>query len=171
MALSLSSVVTVKAEWNQTDTQQSNSRYSDIGSVNYATGLNSTNSQINLIHHDIRTIPSGQQSEILDLFALSRSLFSGTNTVNFSGAGIKTIAIENISSGVGRDLTIRNTGLAGFGEPFGYSTGFPVPALSPEIRHNHLSSWSVHTGARYLNINNQNTGQTLGYEILILGYR
>lgn len=177
MALTLTSSLSIEMVWSQIDTQESNARLSDNGSIAYNTGfLPGTGIfQNNLVWHDIRTIPSGSGSEQLDLTSLQRELFGSSYNVSFSGGHIKAFVVKNKAAATGsggsitgRDLIIKTTGANSWSEPFGGATGIRIKPQAPYVIVDRTYGYSVNSSNRLIDMVDA-ANQGLTYEIGIIG--
>lgn len=127
-------------------------------------------SQINKGYSTVSVIPSGQKTQF-DYFNLTRSIFGSSTSTNFSGDKIKLLYIENLETGVGKDLFVCSTGIAGFTNILGYSyLGFMIKPSSYAIFYDLINGFPISTGERYLYLQdiNGNSGG-ISYEFATFG--
>ena len=160
MALSLTVNVENKFSWSYIDSQGT-ARTTDFGSYSANTGIN-----LNITGRLFRAnqiIQSGTTAYRLDLFNLTGSQFSGTNTTNFSGGRIHGIFFRN-STGTNGTLYLSTTGTGRCTSFLGSVTGVPIPPLCalPFVNH---QGWAIGTG-RYVDIKGS-PGET--FEVVVAG--
>jgi len=134
------------------------------GDMQHGTGYN----QSNILWHYSSTLESGG-NETIDTFSLTKTLFYDSFTISLSGAIIKCLTINNISSG---DMElIFDPGIIAnpFNGPVRGGTGtIDIPAKSAIVLSNTRQGWPVNASQRYLYVNDTD-GSGCTYEIAILG--
>lgn len=170
MAITTQATLTATLAWVQSDTDREGTTITDSGTLTYSKTFEDGNSdsQINRLWHDVRTLPSGG-TDSFDLTALTREVFGGNTEVSFSGGSIKAILIENLSSDLASDIRFLASGAAAFTGPFGYNdTEVIIKPLSPFLIANRLDGWDV--GLLHKNFSIQDIGGSgVQYEISVIG--
>lgn len=119
----ITTTATIEAttSWNQTDTE-GNRTVRDIGSntVSFELNTGSGQKQADAVWNDERTIGSGSIDNF-DLQALNRDLLGSSFTMNFHR--IRALTINNKATTPGASLRIAATGVNGWTEPFGGTSG------------------------------------------------
>lgn len=167
--MSLQTTATVQASiaWTQLDTQTL-SRISDIGSVGMDNAITngSGNEQVNMLWHDVITIPSGSTVTI-NCQSLIRNIFKQDVTVGFER--VRAISIKNQEEDAGAYVLVHATGVDGLTGIFGGSTGRGIchPKCSI-IFPNIIEGWAISATHRTLSIQDAaNSGCSI--EIAIIG--
>lgn len=165
----INTTATVQAAlaWTQLDTQAL-TRISDIGSVGMDEAVinGSGDSQINMLWHDVITIPSGSTVSY-NMQSLIRNIFNQDVTVGFQK--VRAISIKNQSEDAGAFLFVHATGIDGLTGIFGGSTGRGVihpkcSILFPNI----IQGWTINSTHRTLSIQDA-AGSGCSIEIAVIG--
>jgi len=161
MSVTTSGTTSAGLSWNSVDTNQSQARITDIGSVSieYNHTAGSGTGTTNAFYHQVATLPSGGVDSF-DLFSLNRTAFNANLNVNFSGGFIHDFIIVN-NNGSG-SIYLRATGVAGFTDILAGNTGIEIKPLSSYHYNNLLTGFEVGTGQRYLYINDGGLGNSYG---------
>jgi hypothetical protein len=154
-------------QWTQLDTKTL-TKVSDIGSVGSDNALlnGNGNEQVNLIWHDVLTLPSGG-TETINLISLVRTIFGQDVSVGFTN--VKGIAIKNQSEDIGAYITITASGGAPFSEMFGGDSGTAIVHPKCAVNFsNIIEGWDV-DGTNSLFYINDVGGSGVTVEIAVVG--
>jgi hypothetical protein len=140
----------------------------DLGAIKSDTTLTqgTGNSQCDSVFHATRSVASSG-SDLLDLQALSFTLFDKQGTINFHN--VKGISIRNPGEETNYILNVIATGSNAFTDPFnGGSGNIPIYPTSDILLSNPIVGWSI--DSTHKNISIRNTAPTgLTYEICVVG--
>lgn len=156
--------------WKQTDFQNdvlileqgdlSNDERFDSG-----TGVN----QANKSFLSASSLGIGEKRQF-DLFNLTRQMFGGNISTNFSGDFVKVLYVENLNTGIGQDLYLCATGTGGFTQLMGMSyLGQTIKPSSYAIFYDMIEGFPISTGERYLYLQDINNLSGINYELAIFG--
>ena len=137
--MATTATLNISLSWSDTDTNNANSTYSDIGSYICSRVFQTGNvySNIGQLWHETRNLTSGE-IRTYNMSALPVSIFSGSYNTNFST--IKLIYLENLATGTGQNISVYAIGLSGFSGIFnGNSGNILVPSKSPWVFMSYLT--------------------------------
>ena len=160
--------ITTLAQWADIQTDASGNVLStDIGQLSNNLSLiqGSESGQVNNLYHTTITGTSGI-ADVYDLTDLSDSHIN--ITLDRSFLKVKSISVQNLSTGVGQYLDFDVSSSSGFGPMFG-EPNQPI-VINPKSclqRGDAYTGYLVDTGNRVLEITAQSTGVV--YEMVILG--
>lgn len=168
MAEALSAQVSASLLWLFQDTLGLTT-IADSSRLEFAAQLNdgSGAGQANLVWHDLRTVTSGANDDLV-LSALPQSIFG--NTVNLDFAAVKGLLIVNANTATGDELRVGAAPSHAWSAPFGSATDkVRVPTNSCLLLVNQNDGWNVAAGsADTLRIANP-TSDDIQYKIVIVG--
>lgn len=148
--------------WQQSTVNSQNTVYNSSNirfSNSYTSGTGA--SQVNNSYFSSGSLSAGQTLQ-LDLFNLS--------TANFSGGVVKTIFIQNDTTGTGNGyvITLKGTGTNGLITPF--SSGYLGTEIHPQsfkLFFDPTNGYSIDSGSRYFYLTDGGNGSN--YQLAILG--
>jgi hypothetical protein len=161
----------VTLSWSNTDTNNANSTYSDVGSYIYSKALQSGASytDIDNIWHETRTLTSGG-GQTYSMTGLPTTIFDGSYYASLSA--VKLIYVENLATGTGHNINICATGLGAFTNMFnGGSGNLIIPAKSPFLIASYLTGIPVNFANHAFTIRDlggiTGTGSPVGCQIRV----
>ena len=158
MALDTSATLSVDTVFSQQETD-SNSVDTRTGSVSYSQSLTSGTGSLNInavYNLQDHSIGSGSGLSV-DFRSLTQPIVGGSMSISFNN--IKSIVINNASTTVGEDISIRATGSTPLTGPFnGGSGNVLVKPASSYIYSDPYTGLSVSSGSKDLQITNEGTG-------------
>ena len=157
--LTTAATLNLNLSWSQSDPDAYNSSntYTDAGTYsynrNYSSGTGSTPAGYSVagkLWHESRILNSGE-TRIYSLTGLNTTIFSGSFYTSFNN--VKTFYVENLSTGVGQNISVYATGTNGFSGIFNSQSGnYIVGPKSPFIFSNFLTGWAIYSGNSDLTI-------------------
>jgi hypothetical protein len=165
MPLNTTATLSVDTE-QDTDTNSFDNRQ---GSIGYSQALTSGTGSLNInavYNLQSYSIASGSQLSI-DFSSVSQPIVGGSITLSFDN--LKSIAIENKSSGVGEDISVRATGSNALTEPFnGQSGNLLVKPSASYIYSDPYTGATVDSSNKNFQITNEGTG-TINITLVAVG--
>jgi hypothetical protein len=167
MTITLNSSIICGLQWTQKSTDNSVSTLTDAGSISIADGDIQSGSGLtkaNTIWHNTSTLSAGG-SDTIDLSGLTRELFGDSYDISLIGGVVKSVSINNISSGdISWDFSIANA----FDGPLsGGTDSLNIPGRSAVSVSNVRDGWPVSSSQRYIKISDIDSSGCV-YEIAVL---
>lgn len=166
MALSISSSASFQTSFSLTESQGNesislNNSNSASNSFTYGSGSNQITNAVAVTG----TLTSGGSVQI-DLYNISQTTFSSTQSVQFTG--VKNFTVYNTSSTRGYDFTIRATGTSACTNLFnGGSGNLLVKPYSIFTQNDPYDGFVVSASQRYIYLNDRGSG--VSYKLFVLG--
>jgi hypothetical protein len=167
MAINTTASFEAGLSWTQVDDTGGNTA-DNIGfkrRVNFDNGTG--NGQVDTVWLTTGTLAASASVQF-DLYNLTRSLLGGTMSITFNPGNVKSLYVENVSTGNGQHFLYNSTGSNGFRGPSnGAGVSLPVFSSGALSFVNAVSGYPVNASNRYFDLRDGGLGSS--YRIGIVG--